>query len=211
MNDSAHITRIVILIAALSLCWTRLMAAELPIADPVKDYLDHPTLDQRVAVTYTRELLRLDLDIVGNNKPITFIAMSGWSQKGEGYNWVPYLPVDGGYRRLTTSKGGYLTFRTTHLFVGPVRDLQGKHGLVTYWSNGRGGEIHAYIFKNSAFEDHKIGSVTLHGEDAKYPAVFKRYFPKAGKPEAETAYSIEHLLLTELSSKGYMLPKSLDD
>lgn len=139
------------------------------IIDPEADYLNtSEEIGLDWGIRQTDEIFRLDLDVDGSGRIVTFLHFSRMGSKG-GPTWTAYIPSNGEFIR-----NDGLQFREDAFRAGKVPDLNPNGGVLFYYPGKGGGTLGRSQLMGDHFESQDI--CTLNFENLDDQKLYERAF-----------------------------------
>lgn len=114
------------------------------VADPEVDFINTPdTVRAEFGISKKDEIIRLELDLIGDGKSTVFLTYKGTGSRG-GANWTAYAPIDGGYARTDG-----IQFREDLVRAGKLDELNPRGGLLILYPGKGGGNLFHITFDDS--------------------------------------------------------------
>lgn len=135
--------RILLLFSFITTCLLASNAKSL-VADPEVDFVNTPdTVRAEFGISKKDEIIRLELDLIGDGKSTVFLTYKGTGSRG-GANWTAYAPIDGGYARTDG-----IQFREDLVRAGKLDELNPRGGLLILYPGKGGGNLFRITFDDS--------------------------------------------------------------
>jgi hypothetical protein len=198
---------IICLILALG---ARLAAADIPIADPIADYLAMNVPDRIANSGGIWIIKKVEVDVDGDGKPEVFVGT--WYRRSgpNTWLWTGYTQVPGGFRRITPEHSDVL-IDFDNIFVGEIPALN-RQGMAQAYSleldnknrdqSNMISDLEYYFIENGLLVQQSAGP--LDRDDPEQLAVFEALFgPNRKQREVPR---IESYSVGQLAAKGYKIP-----
>ena len=203
-------TRISVLFA-LATVWLTCQTTASPIRDPIEDYLTMQVPARSDYVGTLEFVQRVKLDLDGDEKNEVFIGTSyRYSGAKYDFNWAGYIPVEGGFQRVTPSNADVPMATFEDIYIGPLMEIS-KQGLaiaddieVDSPENGnvtKVGLLRFYYIEGSRFVEEDRGALDLAIPEQK--ETYERYF---GKDRVTRKATMESFSREQLQEMGYTIP-----
>ncbi|MEI6834990.1 MAG: hypothetical protein WCL28_13470 [bacterium] len=183
-----------------------------PIQDPIADFLSMNVTD-RIEYSGTPEVVRrVKIDVDGDGNAEVFIGVPYlYSGAKSDFNWTCYMPVEGGYQRITPADKDISIPSFDKIFAGNLVEVS-KEGLA-YASgvtvdnprdaNVSGVEsLHFFTITNNALVEEDRGALNLSVQADK--KIYDRYFGPDRKTRSVT--SSNTFTIQQLQQMGYTIP-----
>lgn len=164
-----------------------LLAQQLTISDPLKNYLDSKVWENNTQTDFYTDdtILQLRLDFNQDGSSITLFSLNRDADGRAGNVWVAYSRNSnkGGYKKL-----GTLTFHSNGFYFGYIEEVQ-HYGIINTLLGGAGeGSFVAYYLESGAIKEQIIGKfdrydVAKNGTQKAGKRMAKKYAPKLALPE----------------------------
>lgn len=183
-----------------------------PIQDPIADFLAMNVPD-RIEYAGTPELVRrVKIDVNGDGNDEVFIGVPyRYSGAKSDFNWAVYLPVQGGYQRITAANSDISIPSFEKIFAGNLVEVF-KQGLAYAYgvtvdnpkdANVTGVEsLHFYTIANDALVDENRGALNLSIPAEK--AIYDHYF--GTDRQTRSVISNGTFTAQQLQQMGYTIP-----
>jgi hypothetical protein len=185
-------------------------SAEPPIQDPIADYLAMNVPDRVTNVGHLLVIKKVTVDMEGNGKNEVFVGTWYRNSGPNTWLWAGYLPVVGGYVRITPPDADVL-IDFDGIYVGDLPDV-GRTGMAQAYSleldnkdRGQSNMISDLTFYY--IEDEKLvqqGTGALDRDDPAQESKFEYYFGPNRKISATP--KIDSFAVPELAERGYHIP-----
>ena len=111
--------------------WLTSEATSSPIQDPIEDYLGMQVPARSDYVGTLEFVKRVKVDVDGDGDDEVFIGTSyRYSGAKSDFNWAGYIPVEGGFQRITPSNEDFAMATFEDIYIGPLTEIS-KQGLAT--------------------------------------------------------------------------------
>jgi len=203
-------TRILGLIA-FGTVWLISEARASSIQDPIEDYLRMQVPARSDYVGTLEFVKRVKLDVDGDGNDEVFIGTPyRYSGAKYDFNWAGYIPVEGGFQRITPSDEDFPMDTFEDIYIGPLTEIS-KQGLATAddveVDNPESGNIikvgmlrFLYI-ANGRLIQEEWGPLDLAAPEQK--TAYRRYF---GADRVTRKAIIESFSRQQLQEMGYTIP-----
>jgi hypothetical protein len=183
-----------------------------PIQDPIADYLAM-NVQNRIEYAGTPEVvMRVKIDIDGDGKNEVFVGTPyRYSGAKNDLNWACYMPIQGGYQRITPADKDISIPSFEKIYAGNIAEIS-KQGLVYAFgvtvdnpkdANVTGVEsLHYYTIANNTLIDDDRGGLNLSNATDK--AIYDRYF--GPHRQTRVVASNETFTKEQLQQMGYTIP-----
>jgi hypothetical protein len=183
-----------------------------PIPDPIADFLAMNVPD-RIEYAGTPEVVRrVKIDVNGDGNNEVFIGVPyRYSGAKSDFNWAGYMPVQGGYLRITPATSDISIPSFEKVFAGNLVEVS-KQGLAYAYgvtvdnpkdANVTGVEsLHFYTITNNVLVDEDRGTLNLSTPAEK--AIYDRYF--GANRQTRSTTSDETFTAQQLQQMGYTIP-----
>lgn len=183
-----------------------------PTQDPMADFLAMNVPD-RIEYSGTPEVVkRIKIDVNGDGNPEIFIGVPyRYSGAKNDFNWSCYMPVQGGYERITPADKDISIPSFERIFAGNLVEVS-KQGLAYAFGATVGDSknadvtsvesLHFFTISNNVLVDENRGALDLN-----IPAdrtIYDRYFGPGRQTRSVT--SSDTFTAQQLQQMGYTIP-----
>jgi len=184
--------------------------SDLPIADPIADYLGMNVPDRASNAGHLLIIKRVEVDLEGNGKSEIFLGTWYRHSGPNTWLWAGYMPTPGGYKRITPAHSDVL-IDFDGIYVGDLPEI-GRHGMAQAYSleldnkdreqSNMISDVTFYYIEQGELVQKGTGA--LDRDDPEQEVEYEFYFGPNRNVSATP--KIESFTVQELASKGYRIP-----